>query len=54
VREEPDPSMEGLKGLDTLYSMQEFYAILNSWWRELDNNRGNLALSAFKVAQFFV
>ena len=42
------------KDLDAMYIMQDFYAILNDWWKETDNHRGNLALSSELVAKTFV
>ena len=39
---------------DQMFSMMQFQSILSLWWKETDLNRGNLALSAEKIAQHFV
>jgi hypothetical protein len=37
-----------------MFSMQEFFSVLNGWWKDLDQHHGNLSISAQKVAEYFV
>lgn len=52
--EEVGNNPRGLNDLDSMYSMQDFKKVLSTWWGEIDNHRGNMYLSAEKIAHHFV
>lgn len=42
------------KDFDAMYSMQDFYGLLDEWWTEADHHRGNLSISGELLAKQFV
>lgn len=37
-----------------MYALQDFQGLLAQWWKDADSYKGNLTLSASKIAALFV